>query len=372
MTTEPAPPAALAQRLPLLHQMSIDMCLAQDEAELLAVAGRQVHAVFGVDWAAIALRSSDGQRFRMISLQPDQERAGAGSDLAGTELAVSRALETGQVVVEPNLSQTAFDDLAGLPDSGLGSAAVAPLTVGDYPIGALAVARRAGGAFGDDDRLFLAQAGALVAAAVKHLRTIAEVDRAETERNKAQLILARRATELDVLNRILRALNHFDLAQAIELITTEVASLRGIELCRITAVDGANRPVVVARASQHGARFQDGAPSAESGSPEVTAIERGEPVVWLPHPTNGDEPVGDRLQRLGVTSVFTMPILSAGKPIGALTAGSTGGHRLINHEHLVLAEIVCRELAAVASNGRGLASLLTSTETSPALAPAAT
>ncbi len=43
-----------------------------------------------------------------------------------------------------------------------------------------------------------------------------------------------------------------------------------------------------------------------------------------------------------------MPIIWHNTAIGALTAGSMGGHRLVTDEHIIVGEIVCNKLAQAA------------------------
>lgn len=354
MTSELAP-RSLADRLVELDQLASRLSEAVDEDELLARAGAALYRVFDLDWASIAFRSGDGRRFRLVALHPDGSRPGSGTTLAADLLASNRVISRGPVLHEADLTRSRYPDLVGLADNELVSAVVLALEVGGLPIGALTVARRQGRPFDEGNVLLLLHAGALLAAGLKHRRTLAEAERAETERQKASLVLARRAAEIGTLHRMAAGVDRHDLPRSVATVASEIAAMRGIELCRITAVDGGVL-VVVASGAQYGATFQDASAPAGPESPDVLAVSLCRPVLWQRSSTAADNTAA-ALRRLGVTSVFALPIMIDGNPIGALTAGSTGGHRLVTDEHVVLADIACRQLADAAGSASRLRSV---------------
>ena len=301
----------------------------------------------------MALRSSDGRRFRLLTLGADGACPDRGRDLPADGLAVAAVVAAGSFLYESDLGSSAYTDLAELADGGFASAVVTSLQVGGLPIGALTVSRRGDRGFGEEDWLMLLHAGALVASAIKHLRTVAELDRAETERQKARLVLGRRSNELRSTCRITAAIAAGDLTQAIGVVVNEISSLRGIELCRILAVEpvgfgaGASLPLV-ALGAKHGAAFHGQLPELGDESPDAVAAATGKVIVW--RNPSADEAERAALRRLGVTSVASVPIVVAGAVIGVLTAGSTGGHRLVTDEHVVLLDLVASDLGAAAGD----------------------
>ena len=350
MSSQPAP-ASPAARLTELDQLASGLLDTSSEEELLGLAGAALHRAFGVEWVSVALRSTDGRRFRLLPLDRSGRRPGNGTELASDLLAATRVIERGPLLHETDLRHSNHPDLAGLADNGLTSAVVLALEAGGQPIGALTLARADGPDFDEQDVLVLLHAGALLATAIRHRRAVAEAEQAELERDKAGLILGRRASELSALRRMAASLEQDDPADALQVVAAEIAAMRGIELCRITAVDGGGLRVV-ASSSVHGAAFQDRADPAGAGSPEALVVQTRRPLLWR-RPSPADQTEIADLLRLGVTSLFAVPIMVAGVPIGALTAGSTGGHRLVTDEHVVLADIVCRQLAAVVGSAAG-------------------
>jgi GAF domain-containing protein len=358
----PTAPATPALRLSELDRLATGLLAATSEEELLGAAGATLHSAFDVDWVSVALRSSDGHRFRLLPLDRNGRRPRSGTDLPADLLAAARVIERGPLLHEADLRRSSHPDLAGLADNGLVTAVVLALEVGGQALGALTLARSEGSDFDENDVLVLLQAGALLASAIRHRRTVVAAERAETERDKAGLVLGRRVSELSALQRMVAVIEAGDPAEAVQVITSEIASMRGIELCRITAIapgaggdeigglpsggcfDGTAGLVVVAESSVHGAAFQDRAAPAAAGSPDALVVQNRRPVVWR-RPGPEDRAEIGALLRLGVTSVFALPIMSGGAPIGALAAGSTGGHRLVTDEHIVAADIVCRALA---------------------------
>ncbi len=343
-----------ADRLLALSRMSAEVCHADSEADLLVATGHHVHPLFDVDWAGIGLRSTDGRRFRLMPLHVAEGESMLGTDLPADGIAFRTAAETGQIIEETNLAESAYRDLSGLAMGGMNRALVVPLRIGDHAIGAMALARRDDRGFSDEDCLLAMQSAAFIASAIKNLRSMAEASRAETERHKAQMILARRASELDSLNRVFAALSNSQLGDSIGTICDEFAALRGIELCRIAAVDNRGTLHVVAAAAEHGAQFADAGPVVRSTAPDAIAVASGKLALWR-RPAEDDVAAAELLQSLGVTSVFSLPIMWEGRPVGSFTAGSTGGHRLVTDEHIVMAEIICQQLAdqAHAGNNQG-------------------
>lgn len=345
-------PVSLAERLSAVKRMSAAICQAQSEPDLLAVAGNHLHEIFGADWVGVGLRSTDGRRVRLIAL-PGQGAPDIGTDLPADGLAFTHAFVNDVVVNESDLESSSFDDLAGLAPSGMSSAVVVPLRIQSHAVGAFAFARSDGPGFDEEDCLVARQAAAFVASAIKSLRTVAEAQRAETERYVAHMILGRRAAELDSLNRISSTLERLDLGEALDFITEEIANQRGIEVCRISVVDDRGELQVVSSASLHGACFQDRT-DLQADSPESVAVESKRRTLWR-RPDADDTVTTERLRALGVTSVFSLPILSGDRAIGAFTAGSTGGHRLVTDEHIVMVDLVAKQLAAaVGDRGLGL------------------
>lgn len=339
-----------ADRLLALSRMSVDVCHAETESDLLVATGRHVHPLFKVDWAGIGLRSTDGSRFRLVPMHATEGQSLNGTDLPADAMAFRHAAETGQLVEEANLADSSYRDLSGLAMGGMNRALVVPLRIGDHPIGAMALARRDDRAFSDEDCLLALQSAAFIASAIKNLRSMAEARRAETERHKAQMILSRRANELDTLNRVFAALSDAPLSAAVDTICDEFAALRGIELCRVGAIDNRGALHIVASAAEHGARFADAGPVVRSAAPDAVAVASGQLALWR-RPADDDIAAIELLQGLGVTSVFSLPIVWEGKIIGSFTAGSTGGHRLVTDEHIVLAEIICQQVAKEAHAG---------------------
>jgi GAF domain-containing protein len=329
--------------------MSVDVCRAETEADALIAAGRHIHDLFGVEWAGVGLRSADGTRVRLVAIPADGDPLEAGRDLPAEGLALSEAASTGATLADTHLADTPFRDLAGLASAGMASAVVAPLHSGPQAIGALLLARRSSEGFGDDDRLLVRQVAAFLTSVLTNLRTLDSFHRAEVERDKAAHLLARRASEFDLLGGLFAdpglESNEIEPCSVLDQVVQGFVSLRGIELCRVTATDEFGTIREIATAAEVGARFGDAGSVTLDSSPEGSAIAANRTVLWR-NPDPDDTDAVSLLQSLGVTSLFSVPIVRSGEPIGVLTAASVGRNRLVTAEHITMAEIVGRSLPA--------------------------
>lgn len=339
----------MRERIAALRWMSVDVCRAETEADALIAAGRHIHDLFGVEWAGVGLRSADGTRVRLVAIPADGDPLEAGRDLPAEGLALSEAASTGATLADTHLADTPFRDLAGLASAGMASAVVAPLHSGPQAIGALLLARRSSEGFGDDDRLLVRQVAAFLTSVLTNLRTLDSFHRAEVERDKAAHLLARRASEFDLLGGLFAdpglESNEIEPCSVLDQVVQGFVSLRGIELCRVTATDEFGTIREIATAAEVGARFGDAGSVTLDSSPEGSAIAANRTVLWR-NPDPDDTDAVSLLQSLGVTSLFSVPIVRSGEPIGVLTAASVGRNRLVTAEHITMAEIVGRSLPA--------------------------
>lgn len=361
----------MAERLLALSRMNAELCTAKAEPDLLASAGYHGHRLLGADWVGLAARSADGRQYRLVPLHRNCVAPQSATDLPGDRLSFRTVAEQGEVVEENDLASSPYRDLAGLAGAGMSSAIVVPLRVSDRPLGALTFARIGNEPFTSDDSLLARQAGAFLASSIANLRATIASYRAETDRHRAEMILGRRADELDTLNRLFDSFGWCTLAQAVALVTREFVGLRGIELCRLSAVDPGGVLRVVATAGEHGARFLDEGPIVRSSSPDAIAVSSSSLALWR-RPKGDDTAAADLLRTLGVTSVFSQPIMVDGVAAATLTAGSTGGHRLVTDEHLVMASIVGDALATKVATGAGAFGFWSAVEGSASPRPAVT
>ena len=193
--------------------------------------------------------------FRLVALPAGGSRIDPGTDLPAEGLALTHVAGSGATMVEPDLARSPHRDLAGLAAAGMQTALIAPLQTARLVIGAIVLARRASTPFDEDDQLLARQAAAFVTSAIANLRSIAAFHRAEAVRHKADRLLARRASELDLLGRLLADDGDVDLGGFADRVATGFASLRGIELCRVTETDDTGTIRVLATAADGAARF---------------------------------------------------------------------------------------------------------------------
>lgn len=88
-------------------------------------------------------------------------------------------------------------------------------------------------------------------------------------------------------------------------------------------------------------------------------MAQGDLVLWRRPPAD-DLVAVDGLHRLGLTSAFALPLWAdddRAHVVGAIMAGSTGGHRLVTDEHLVVADIAARLLVRAAGSTDALRQL---------------
>ena len=345
----------IRERVTALGWMSAEVCRATSEEEALIAAGRHVHGLFRADWAGVGLRSADGRRLRLVALPHDGDSLESGTELPAGGLAMDEAAN-GSALVVNDVARTRYRDLNGLSAAGMRSALTVPLRSGPYVIGALVIASRTPSSFGDDDRHLAGQASAFLTSAIVNLRSIVGVQEAEAERYRAERLLARRASELDLLRQLLAAASEdYDsdvdggpaTAGILGELATRVASgflsLRGLDLCRVTEIDDLGSIRIVAAAAERGARFGDEGPLLPASSPEGIANSTGELALWR-RPSPHDREASSVLESLGVTSLVAVPIDGDGECVGALTLASVGQNRLVTDEHITMATIVAQRL----------------------------
>lgn len=338
---------SLSERVVALGWMNAQVCRAETEEEALVAAGRHVHSLFRADWAGLGLRSVDKRRLRLTALPKNEEPLESGTDLPVESLMMHKVADNGSTFASIDLDATHFRDLEGLAAAGMCSALVVPLRTGTQTIGAMVLARRRPEAFDEGDRLLASQASAFLASAILNFRAIALARRVEADRDAAERTLAERASEFDLLNRLLATPVDDDSPSGYcEQVVDGLVSLPGIDLCRIVALDRIGAIWVMTSASDGTAGFGDAGPVLHASSPEGIVIATNRVAVWR-KPAPADREAARTLRSLQVSSVFSVPITLDGNVIGALTAASTGSDALVSDEHITLASIAAPTLAAM-------------------------
>ncbi len=331
---EPGPPRGLsgelARRVEELGGLATDTFQATDRAALVAAAARRIGACCPLDHLVVGVLDDGNWHPRS---------------------AVRTAAETGELIYEPDTAVSPYPDVAELAARGLLSAVVVPMRSLEQPVGALLAARATIG-FTGPDLMTLDQAASVVAAALELCRTTEIALRAETERSKAALIADRRADELAALHVVANAFDRLDAGHAAAVAAGELAALRGIEVCRVCLVAPGGELVTVASATSHGSPL----PPLDPWSPDALALTTGDLVLWR-RPDESDVVAADGLARTRLTSAFAVPVVADDKVVGTIMAGSTGGHRLVTDEHLLLADLAGQLLVEAAGGPEGLHTL---------------
>jgi len=322
----------LARRVEELGGLAADTFQATDRAALVAAATRRIGACCPLDHLVVGVLDD-----------------GSGHPRS----AVRTAAETGELIYEPDTSVSPYPDVAELAARGLASAVVVPMRSLDRPVGALLAARATIG-FTGPDLMTLDQAAAVVAAALELCRTTEIALQAETERSKAALIADRRADELAALHVMANAFDRLDVGHALTVAAGELAALRGIEVCRVCVVAPGGELVTVASAASHGSPI----PPLDPGSPDALALATGDLVLWR-RPDEADLVAIEGLARTRLTSAFAVPVVADDAVVGTIMAGSTGGHRLVTDEHLLLADLAGQLLVEASGGTDGLHALAT-------------
>lgn len=333
-STDPAPPPGLsgelARRVEELGGLAADTFQAGDRAALVAAAARRIGACCPLDHLVIGVLDDGNWHPRS---------------------AVRTAAETGELIYEPDTAVSPYPDVAELAARGLLSAVVVPMRSLERPVGALLAARATLG-FTGPDLMTLDQAASVVGAALELCRTTEIALRAETDRSKAALIADRRADELAALHVVANAFDRLDVGHAATVAAGELAALRGIEVCRVCVVAAGGELVTVAAAASHGSPI----PPLDPQSPDALAVSTGDLVLWR-RPDDTDVAAIEGLTRTRLTSVFAVPVVADDKVVGTIMAGSTGGHRLVTDEHLLLADLAGQLLVEAAGSADGLHAL---------------
>ncbi len=320
----------LARRVEELGALATDVFQATDRAALVALAARRIGICCPLDELVIGVLDDGDWHHRS---------------------AVRTAAETGELIYEPDTAVSPYPDVADLAARGLVSAVVVPMRAMDRPVGALLAARATIG-FTGPDLMTLDQAASVVGAALELCRTSEIAQRAEVERSKAALVADRRADELAALHVVANAFDRLDAGHAAAVTAGELAALRGIEVCRVCVVAPRGELVPVASAASHGSPI----PPLDTGSPDALALATGDLVLWR-RPDESDLLAIEGLARTRLTSAFAVPVVADDQVVGTIMAGSTGGHRLVTDEHLLLADLAGQLLVEAAGGVDGLHAL---------------
>jgi len=335
LASEPGPTGGglsgeLARRMEELGALAADTFRTTDRAALVEAAARRIGACCPLDHLVVGV---------------------LGDGTWHPRSAVRTAAETGELIYEPDTAVSPYPDVAELATRGLLSAVAIPMRSFERPVGALLAARATIG-FTGPDLMTLDQAAAVTAAALELCRTTEIAQRAETERSKAALIADRRADELAALHVVANAFDRLDVGHAVTVTAGELAALRGIEVCRVCVVAPGGELVTVASAASHGSPI----PPLDPGSPDALALATGDLVLWR-RPDEADLVAVEGLARTKLTSAFAVPVVADDTVVGTIMAGSTGGHRLVTDEHLLLADLAGQLLVEASGGADGLHAL---------------
>jgi len=330
-------------QLEALTVMNAAMAVTDTEDALLSVASRHFAKVVNVDRASIAQPLSEST-VEIIALHGDKGAVPSGDpmDVAGTS--VGKAIDQGTTLYVRDNAASGYSDLERLSTHGMQSAIVVPLIAGEQEFGTLNVARPGIDAFTASELRIVQSAGEFIAAAVKSVQSLATAKALRTESLTAQRITARRVSEMETLNRILRNLTQLDFDAALALTAQELASLRGVDEARIALRDADGDLHIAASADSRGTPRIPTGGVADPDSPEYQALVTSD-VVLFRKPVQ-DPHRAEQMKTAGVTALTGVPIMLAGEAVGYLAMESTGMHRHITDEHLTLGEAVASQISS--------------------------
>ena len=259
------------ERLAQLNQMSQELSLIQNEAEIFNVAARQATQIFSGDRGSITLLDESGEQFTVLALQGN-EAIPVGVKLPVDGTLVGAAIHQNQILIASDFNDEQlqhFEDLRLLSQQGLQSSMVAPLLVEGRAIGTINVANKMKNTYTTYYEELLGQMASHLAGAIEN-RKLFEVVRRERDQ-------AEQLHEID--QRLNQASTIEEVQQIILSFTQRLGASHG-EVCLTDGMDFARlASTIPTRQHQH---FSDAGVMLQAHiSPQLEpqALEKRETIV---------------------------------------------------------------------------------------------
>ena len=231
------------ERLAQLNQMSQELSLIQNEAEIFNVAAHQATQIFSGDRSSITLLDESGEQFTVLALQGN-EVIPVGVKLPVTGTLVGAAIQENRILIASDFNDKQFqhfEDLRLLSQQGLQSSMVAPLVVEGRAIGTINVANKMKNTYTTYYEELLGQMASHLAGAIEN-RKLFEVVRRERDQ----------AEQLHEIDQRLNQASTIEEVQQIILSFTERLGASHGEVCLTDGADFARlASTIPVRQHQH-------------------------------------------------------------------------------------------------------------------------
>lgn len=330
-----------------LAEISSEIAALREPAAVIQRTANEAVRLLGADRAQINPLQADGDVLGLpIAFAPpdnpvEDVEVRFGTGISGTALARGHIVSTGDYLKDRSFRHTRAGD-ARIRRSGLRSLMAAPLIGSSGPIGVLTVQSTRPGAFDEADAELLGHLADQAAIAVSNTRLYEELK----ERMEAQRTLAEIAAQIAAL-RDPQAVIQRSVDEAVRLLGAECALLNPFN-----AEAGVLELAVAA--SPPSARLDDVVvPLGQGVSGRAVAERRVVRTGDYRNDSSFEHSTGTDayIDRRGVVSVMTAPLVGGEGPIGALTVQSTRRHAFDDADSVLLG-LLADQAAIAISNAR--------------------
>lgn len=196
--TATAESEAYAERLRLLSEMGQRLNQATHEDEIFRLATDYTGQILPCDRAGIALTCPDGNYFNVVTIVGDSGGIELSRPLPLAGTVIGQAIRQQKLYYLPDLLNSDYERVSRLAQAGFRSFMVAPMIVGNDPIGAINVASRSANFYQQRDQELLIHIASFLGITVENARRTARLlsQQAELQATnqllEADLLLAQR------------------------------------------------------------------------------------------------------------------------------------------------------------------------------------
>src|SRR5579859_4561818 len=350
---------ARVTELATINRLSLALATQLELEALVDLVGAQLHEVFSMPVAYVALYDRDSQKIEFPYWVEFGQPRPFGPLPLGQGL-TSHSIRTRRPLLINDDAERVTLGLGGVHSGGAPMKAYlgAPMIVGDDVIGVLSVqTTEREGVFGEADERLLTTIAANAGVAIQNARLFAQTQAALVERTRAEQARRRRNEELEALNRVTTAATSLlDLQALLQAASREIVQIFGVRNTGIALLN-ADRSALVVAADY----------SASPDSPATTGIsiplagnlssqqviETGHSLV-LPqayaHPLT--EAIHAMLLERHTECLMIVPLRTRGEVIGTIGLDTDEPDREFSPAEVSLVETIAGQIAGAVENAR--------------------
>lgn len=348
--------AALAQQLretELLNRVT-SHAVTLDVDEALGQICRDLAEYFGVEQAAIALLSEDGESLTVVANHAPQD----SPSVLGYVIPVKGNPST-EIVMETRRPAAFYDAqkdtrLAPVRDlmkaRGTASLLIAPLFIRDEIIGTIGIDASTPHDFTEDEVALVERVSASVSTALENARLYRTAQQELAERTRAEQETRRRNEELQVISRVSAVMTtNIDMLSALETLARELVRMFRARNCGIALLNEDKQSLtVVADAleeehEEHAVGIK--IPVVNNPSTQYVLEHRRSLVIPDAQTDPMTEPIHERMIQRRTKCLAIIPLMSAGEVIGTIGLDTTDPEHVFNDDEIRLAETMANQMA---------------------------